>query len=99
MRAAGKRLPCMLPRGKKYLDNRLQFIHVDDMARVLHHILQREPEPQRLTVLERRGQWRAAKFCAMHRDGAGEVDPRARKMGDAAGSSLSVEAADFGDSS
>jgi nucleoside-diphosphate-sugar epimerase len=51
MRAAGKRLPCMLPRGKKYLDNRLQFIHVDDMARLLHHILQREPEPQRLTVL------------------------------------------------
>jgi nucleoside-diphosphate-sugar epimerase len=51
MRAAGKRLPCMLPRGKKYMDNRLQFIHVDDMARLLHHILQREPEPQRLTVL------------------------------------------------
>jgi nucleoside-diphosphate-sugar epimerase len=51
MRAAGKRLPCMLQRGKKYLDNRLQFIHVDDMARLLHHILQREPEPQRLTVL------------------------------------------------
>lgn len=51
MRAAGKRLPCMLPRGRKYLDNRLQFIHVDDMARVLYHILQREPEPQRLTVL------------------------------------------------
>src|SRR3954468_7625658 len=50
-RAEGKRLPCMLPRGQKYLDNRLQFIHVDDMARLLHHILQREPEPQRLTVL------------------------------------------------
>lgn len=51
MREAGKRLPCMLPRGQKYLDNRLQFIHVDDMARLIHHILQREPEPQRLTVL------------------------------------------------
>ena len=51
MRDAGKRLPCMLPRGKKYLENRLQFIHVDDMARLLDHILQREPEPQRLTVL------------------------------------------------
>lgn len=51
MRAAGTRLPCMLPRGQRYLNNRLQFIHVDDMARVLHHILQREPEPQRLTVL------------------------------------------------
>lgn len=51
MREAGTRLPCMLPRGRRYLDNRLQFIHVDDMARLLHHILQREPEPQRLTVL------------------------------------------------
>lgn len=51
MRAAGTRLPCMLPSGQRYLNNRLQFIHVDDMARVLHHILQREPEPQRLTVL------------------------------------------------
>jgi nucleoside-diphosphate-sugar epimerase len=51
MRAAGKRLPCMLPTGQKYLDNKLQFIHVDDMARLLDHILQREPEPQRLTVL------------------------------------------------
>jgi nucleoside-diphosphate-sugar epimerase len=51
MRNAGKRLPCMLPRGQKYLDNKIQFVHVDDMARLIQHILQREPEPQRLTVL------------------------------------------------
>jgi len=51
MRDAGKRLPCMLPRGQKYLDNKIQFIHVDDMARLIRHILQREPETQRLTVL------------------------------------------------
>lgn len=51
MRAAGKRLPCMLPRGRQYLENKIQFIHVDDMARLVHHILQREPETQRLTVL------------------------------------------------
>ncbi|MGB8065673.1 MAG: NAD-dependent epimerase/dehydratase family protein [Candidatus Sulfotelmatobacter sp.] len=51
MRKQGKRLPCMLPRGQRYLDNKLQFIHVDDMARLLKHILQREPESQRLTVL------------------------------------------------
>jgi nucleoside-diphosphate-sugar epimerase len=41
----------MLPRGQKYVDNKIQFIHVDDMARLIRHILQREPEPQRLTVL------------------------------------------------
>jgi nucleoside-diphosphate-sugar epimerase len=51
MRAAGKRLPCLLPRGEKYVENKLQFIHVDDMARLVKHILQREPEAQRLTVL------------------------------------------------
>lgn len=51
MRNQGTRLPVMLPRGQKYLDNKIQFIHVDDMARLIRHILQREPEPQRLTVL------------------------------------------------
>ena len=51
MRGEGKRLPCMLPRGKQYLDNRIQFVHVDDMARLIRHILQRDPEAQRLTIL------------------------------------------------
>lgn len=51
MRTQGRRLPCMLPRGRQYLDNKIQFIHVDDMARVIRHILQREPETQRLTIL------------------------------------------------
>src|ERR1700733_14190114 len=51
MRQEGKRLPCMLPYGQKYLDNRIQFIHVDDMARLIAWILKREPEAQRLTIL------------------------------------------------
>jgi nucleoside-diphosphate-sugar epimerase len=51
MRSAGKRLPCMLPRGQKYLDNKVQFVHVDDIARLITHILQRDPEAQRLTIL------------------------------------------------
>ncbi len=51
MRKEGKRLPCMFPRGQQYLDNKIQFIHVDDMARLIRHILQREPETQRLTIL------------------------------------------------
>jgi nucleoside-diphosphate-sugar epimerase len=51
MRTEGKRLPCMLPRGQQYLDNKIQFVHVDDMARLIAHILQREPETQRLTIL------------------------------------------------
>lgn len=52
MRSRGTRLPCMLPRGKHYLQNRMQFVHVDDAARLIAHILQKtEPEAQRLTVL------------------------------------------------
>src|SRR5258705_7244969 len=31
MRDQGKRLPSMLPFGKKYLNNKIQFIHVDNM--------------------------------------------------------------------
>jgi len=51
MRQAAKRLPCMLPYGQKYLDNQIQFVHVDDMARLITWILRREPEAQRLTIL------------------------------------------------
>lgn len=52
MRTAGKRLPCMLPMGQRYLDNKIQFVHVDDMARLLVHMVRRaEPEAKRLTVL------------------------------------------------
>jgi nucleoside-diphosphate-sugar epimerase len=51
MRNAGKRLPCMMPRGQQYLDNKIQFVHVDDMARLIAHILHRDPEAQRLTIL------------------------------------------------
>jgi nucleoside-diphosphate-sugar epimerase len=51
MRSEGARLPCMLPRGQQYLNHKIQFVHIDDMARLIRHILQREPEAQRLTVL------------------------------------------------
>ena len=63
MRAAGKRLPCMLPRGPQYLENRLQFIHVDDMARLLVHILHRDPESQRLTILNVAGRGEPLSFA------------------------------------
>lgn len=57
MRAKGKRLPCMLPYGKRYLENKMQFVHVDDMARLLAYIVHKnEPEAQRLTVLNVAGQ-------------------------------------------
>ncbi len=62
MRSEGKRLPCMLPRGQQFLDNKIQFIHVDDMARLIAHILHRDPEPQRLTILNVAGPGDALTF-------------------------------------
>jgi len=42
----------MLPFGDQYLDNELQFVHVDDMARLIAYLVRKpEPESQRLTVL------------------------------------------------
>ena len=52
MREKGTRLPCMLPSGKQYLQNRVQFVHIDDVARLIAFILKKnEPEAQRLTIL------------------------------------------------
>ena len=48
----GTRLPCLLPMGHRYVENRKQFVHVDDVARLAAYILRRtDPETQRLTVL------------------------------------------------
>jgi nucleoside-diphosphate-sugar epimerase len=41
MRQRGWRLPFILPSGAQYLENRFQFVHVDDVARLLAHILRR----------------------------------------------------------
>ncbi|HKW19285.1 MAG TPA: NAD-dependent epimerase/dehydratase family protein [Terriglobales bacterium] len=52
MRQQGKRLPCMLPSGEQYLEHRIQFIHIEDVARLIAFILHKtEPESQRLTIL------------------------------------------------
>ena len=40
-----------LPHGRRYLENRIQFVHVDDMGPLIKHILcKTEPESQRLTI-------------------------------------------------
>lgn len=63
MRKEGKRLPCILPYGQKYLDNKIQFIHVDDMARLIAWILKREPESRRLTILNVAGRGEPLTFA------------------------------------
>ncbi|HEX8798280.1 MAG TPA: NAD-dependent epimerase/dehydratase family protein, partial [Terriglobales bacterium] len=51
MRAEGKRLPLMLPSGKKYPEQRFQFVHVDDVARLLVYLLQRPQSDPPVTIL------------------------------------------------
>src|ERR1700683_4324526 len=64
MRSQGKRLPCMLPYGKKYLENKIQFVHVDDMARLLAAIVHKtDPEAQRLTILNVAGRGEPLTFA------------------------------------
>jgi len=51
LRARGVRLPMMLPAGQRYRNNLYQFVHVDDMARLLAHIVQLQDAGADLTVL------------------------------------------------
>jgi nucleoside-diphosphate-sugar epimerase len=52
LRAKGKRLPCMLPRDPRYAQKKIQFVHVDDVARLIAHIANLPaPETQRLKIL------------------------------------------------
>jgi nucleoside-diphosphate-sugar epimerase len=63
MRKEGRRLPCMLPYGQQYLDNKIQFLHIDDMARLLAWILPREPEVRRLTIMNVAGRGEPLTFA------------------------------------
>jgi nucleoside-diphosphate-sugar epimerase len=64
MRAAGKRLPVMLPYGQRYLENKIQFVHVDDMARLLAYLVRKtDPEAQRLTILNVAGRGEPMTFA------------------------------------
>ncbi len=63
----GKRLPCILPWGKKHLQRQVQVVQTEDVARVITFILRKsEPESRRLTVLNisGRGEPIALQRCA-----------------------------------
>jgi len=66
MRAEGKRLPLLLPRGKEYLGKKVQFVHVDDMARLLTYLLYRPATDPPMTILNVTGRGDALTFeqCA-----------------------------------
>jgi nucleoside-diphosphate-sugar epimerase len=46
-----KRLPLLFPFGKQYLEHKLQFVHVDDVARLIAWILRRPRLPDPLLTL------------------------------------------------
>jgi nucleoside-diphosphate-sugar epimerase len=52
MRSQDRRLPCLLPSGTRYLENRIQFVHIDDVARLIVFILKKtQPESRQPTIL------------------------------------------------
>lgn len=51
LRRKGTRLPLWLPSRGKYLEHRFQFVHVDDVARLIANIVERKQPDPRLTVL------------------------------------------------
>jgi nucleoside-diphosphate-sugar epimerase len=60
LRQKGERLTYALPFGNDYLKVKKQFLHADDLARVIAYILARtEPESQRLTLMNVSGRGEA----------------------------------------
>ena len=51
LRRKGTKLPLWLPSRGNYLEHRFQFVHVDDVARLIAHILRRKQVDPRLTIL------------------------------------------------
>ena len=62
LRQKGERITYTLPFGNDYLKVKKQFLHADDLARVIAYILARtEPESQRLTLMNVSGRGEALK--------------------------------------
>jgi nucleoside-diphosphate-sugar epimerase len=51
LRRQNKRLPLWLPSRGDYLEHKFQFVHIDDVARLIAHILRRKLADPKLTVL------------------------------------------------
>jgi nucleoside-diphosphate-sugar epimerase len=66
LRQRGFRLPIVVPFGQKYRSNLVQFVHVDDMARLMAFILRQPVPPAGLTILNVAGRGEALSFeeCA-----------------------------------
>jgi len=61
-----RKLPALIPFGSKYFDTRFQYVHVDDMSRLMAWILRQHEVGQKLTILNVAGRGEALTFrrCA-----------------------------------
>ncbi|PYX85002.1 MAG: hypothetical protein DMG68_18960 [Acidobacteria bacterium] len=59
LRKRGARLPLLIPYGSRYLRSRLQFVHVDDVARLIAFILRDERRHDSPTVINVAGRGEA----------------------------------------
>jgi nucleoside-diphosphate-sugar epimerase len=50
-RARNRRLPLLVPRGQKYLEKKIQFVHVDDMARLIAYLLDKQDAGAEMQVI------------------------------------------------
>jgi UDP-glucose 4-epimerase len=66
LRRKGKRLPAILPFGEKYMETKFQYVHVDDVARLMAYLLRHTPSPPGLVVLNVAGRGDSLSFrrCA-----------------------------------
>jgi UDP-glucose 4-epimerase len=51
LRKRNERLPLLLPSRGNYLEHKFQFVHVDDMARLIAHILRRRQSDPHLSIM------------------------------------------------
>jgi nucleoside-diphosphate-sugar epimerase len=51
LRSRNSRLPLLLPSRGNYLEHKFQFVHVDDMARLIAHILRRRQNDPQISIM------------------------------------------------
>jgi len=99
LRAKGKRLPCMLPRNPRFREKKIQFVHVDDVARLIVHIAGlTEPENATTEHLECCRPRTRADVRALRGIGAGQIAAHAWPVFLPHGSRGALEIRHFSDS-
>lgn len=73
MRSKGKRLPLLMPMGGKNLENRFQFVHVDDVARLISWLLRNGSRSAGLTILNVGGRGQPLRFQDCWRISGGKL--------------------------